>query len=85
MSGVIGTGPVGVQATGMEELSPLWEAPAVPPRWVIWHAGRGESMVFDRYFNIPVDVDDAVLGEVLRRMREAGAPESDTYPGRACG
>ncbi|WP_406864824.1 hypothetical protein ABZO31_32020 [Streptomyces sp. HUAS MG47] len=42
-------------------------------------------MVFDREFNIPVDVDDAVLGEVLRRMREAGAPETDGYPGRPCG
>lgn len=69
----------------MEQFSPLWEAPAAPPRWVIWHAGADESFVFDREFNIPIDVDDAVLGEVLFRMREAGAPESDSYPGRACG
>ncbi|MCX4692474.1 hypothetical protein [Streptomyces sp. NBC_01408] len=69
----------------LERLLPLWQAPAFPPRWVIWQAGRDEVMVFDREFNIPVDVDDAALAEVLRRMREAGAPESADYPGRACG
>lgn len=57
----------------------------MPPRWVIWHAGAGDSFVFDREFNMPVDVDDALLGEVLCRMREVGAPEGDTYPGRPCG
>ncbi|MEV7723406.1 hypothetical protein AB0P15_01575 [Streptomyces sp. NPDC087917] len=69
----------------LEGLSPLWEAPATPPRWVIWHAGPDDPLVFDREFNIPCDVDDAVLPEVLHRMREAGAPEGDSYPGRACG
>ncbi|CAM5609997.1 hypothetical protein SAVIM338S_05596 [Streptomyces avidinii] len=69
----------------LEPLAPLWEEPATPPRWVIWHAGAGESIVFDREFNVPVDVDDAVLGEVLRRMREAGTPEGESYPGRPCG
>lgn len=69
----------------LERFSTLWEVPAMPPRWVIWHAAADESFIFDREFNIPLDVDDAVLGEVLYRMREAGAPESDDYPGRACG
>lgn len=69
----------------LERFSTLWEVPAMPPRWVIWHAGAGDCMVFDREFNIPVDVDDAVLGEVLHRMREAGTPEGDSYPGRPCG
>ncbi|MFI2345849.1 hypothetical protein ACH492_02050 [Streptomyces sp. NPDC019443] len=65
--------------------SALWQAPATPPRWVIWHASEDEVLVFDREFNIPVAVDDAALEEVLRRMRGAGAPESDDYPGRPCG
>ncbi|WP_405710802.1 hypothetical protein OG264_18540 [Streptomyces xanthophaeus] len=69
----------------LERLLPLWQAPDFPPRWVIWQAGGDEVMVFDREFNVPVDVDDAALDEVLRRMREAGAPESADYPGRACG
>ncbi|GKQ36003.1 hypothetical protein [Streptomyces sp. A012304] len=69
----------------LERFSPLWEAPATPPRWVIWQAGVDEFMVFDRELNIPVYVDDAVLEEVLRRMREAGAPENRDYPGRPCG
>ncbi|MGW1865936.1 hypothetical protein ACWCPS_10260 [Streptomyces mauvecolor] len=69
----------------LERLSPLWEGPAFQGRWVIWHVGTGESLVFDRELNIPCDVDDVVLGEVIRRMREAGAPETDAYPGRPCG
>ncbi|WP_432077112.1 hypothetical protein [Streptomyces wuyuanensis] len=69
----------------LERFSPLWEAPATPPRWVIWPTGPDECMVFDRELNIPVDVDDAVLAEVLRRMRAAGVPESGDYPGRPCG
>ncbi|MCY0929662.1 hypothetical protein OTB20_26400 [Streptomyces sp. H27-H1] len=73
------------QTNVLDRLSPLWESTTVPPRWVIWHAAADESFVFDREFNIPVDVDDAVLGEVLCRMREVGAPESAAYPGRPCG
>ncbi|MFE4858731.1 hypothetical protein [Streptomyces sp. NPDC056670] len=69
----------------LERLSPLWDGAAVPVRWVIWHRDADESIVFDREFNIPFDVDDAVLGEVIRRMREAGTPETDAYPGRPCG
>jgi hypothetical protein len=42
-------------------------------------------MVFDKECNIPYDVDDADLAEVLRRMRGAGVPEFDDYPGRRCG
>jgi hypothetical protein len=68
----------------LERFSPLWEDEAAQARWVIWHAGAGESLVFDLEFNMPFDVDDAVLGEVLRRMREAGTPETDVYPGRPC-
>ncbi|MFC8271083.1 hypothetical protein ACFUJR_00765 [Streptomyces sp. NPDC057271] len=64
--------------------SDLWQAPAVPPRWVVRHVREGEVLVFDRELNIPVDVDDAALVEVVRRMREAGAPESHDYPGRPC-
>ncbi|MFE2477894.1 hypothetical protein [Streptomyces sp. NPDC059389] len=70
---------------GLERFAPLWEEPTVPARWVIWHMGGGESVVFDREFNIPFDVDEAVLGEVLRRMRAAGIPETGAYPGRPCG
>ncbi|MFD7335536.1 hypothetical protein ACFV98_05980 [Streptomyces violascens] len=69
----------------LERLSPLWEGPALEGRWVIWHVSTGESLVFDRELNIPCDVDDVVLGEVIRRMREAGAPETGAYPGRPCG
>ncbi|MFD9613519.1 hypothetical protein ACFWWS_29605 [Streptomyces sp. NPDC059083] len=69
----------------LERFAPLREPPADSPRWVIWRAGQGDSLVFDREFNVPYDVDDAVLGEVLRRMREAGLPETDAYPGRPCG
>ncbi|MEU6166974.1 hypothetical protein [Streptomyces tanashiensis] len=73
------------QRDALSRFSPLWEAPATPPRWVIWKLGAGESLAFDREFNVPYDVDDALLGEVLRRLREAGIPESDAYPGRPCG
>ncbi|MFB6629591.1 hypothetical protein ACFCWY_06850 [Streptomyces sp. NPDC056362] len=69
----------------LERFAPLWETQADSPRWVIWRAGPGDCLVFDREFNVPYDVDDAVLGEVLRRMREAGLPETDAYPGRPCG
>ncbi|MFF8606767.1 hypothetical protein ACF06X_12580 [Streptomyces sp. NPDC015346] len=69
----------------LDHHSDLWQAPSTPPRWVIWHAGEGEVMVFDREFNIPAEVDDESLEEVLRRMRRAGAPEGDDYPGRPCG
>ncbi|MFE5632648.1 hypothetical protein [Streptomyces sp. NPDC056543] len=62
----------------------LWQVPTVPPRWVVWHVREGEVLVFDRELNIPVDVEDAALAEVVRRMREAGAPVSHDYPGRPC-
>ncbi|MGW6566792.1 hypothetical protein [Streptomyces sp. NPDC054975] len=68
----------------LERHAALWQAPVGPSRWVIWRTGEGEVLVFDRELNIPVDVEDADLPEVLRRMREAGAPESDDYPGRPC-
>ncbi|MFE3682461.1 hypothetical protein ACFXPM_04370 [Streptomyces sp. NPDC059095] len=73
----------------LERLAPLWAEPSASTRWVIWHRGAGEPLVFDREFNMPVDVeldvDEAVLREVVRRMRAAGAPETDAYPGRPCG
>ncbi|MCX4985270.1 hypothetical protein [Streptomyces sp. NBC_00572] len=69
---------------GLAAFAALWEVPASPPRWVIWHPDA-DTMVFDRELNLPVHVDDASLDEVLRRMREAGVPESEEYPGRACG
>ncbi|MFH8574984.1 hypothetical protein OHB11_03980 [Streptomyces zaomyceticus] len=68
----------------LDTFAPLWDAPASPPRWVIWRPDA-DTMVFDRELNLPVHVDDASLGEVLRRMREAGVPEGAEYPGRACG
>ncbi|MFB7943082.1 hypothetical protein ACFWIN_38180 [Streptomyces sp. NPDC127049] len=68
-----------------ERFAALWETPTAPPRWVIWHTGADETMVFDRHANLPVDVDDRLLPEVLRRMRTAGAPETDDYPGGPCG
>ncbi|MFF7177662.1 hypothetical protein [Streptomyces sp. NPDC008121] len=71
-------------SNSLHRLSPLWQTPVAPPRWVIWHAGQGDVMVFDREDNIPHDVDDADLAEVLRRMRGAGVPEFDDYPGRRC-
>ncbi|MFI8370727.1 hypothetical protein [Streptomyces sp. NPDC085466] len=68
-----------------DRFAALWQAPATPPRWVIWRMGGDESMVFDRESNLPVDVDDRFLPDVLRRMRTAGAPETDDYPGGPCG
>lgn len=62
----------------------LWQGPPYPHRWVLWDTG-GDTLVFDRDTNCLVDIDDeAVRSEVLRRMREAGVPESDDYPGRPC-
>ncbi|KOX29819.1 MULTISPECIES: hypothetical protein [unclassified Streptomyces] len=69
----------------LDRLSALWQPPARSPRWVVWHVGGAEVLVFDREFNIPADVPDADLPEVVRRMRRAGAPEYDDYPGRRCG
>ncbi|MEU9852650.1 hypothetical protein [Streptomyces sp. NPDC047974] len=74
------TGP----ADGLGAWAHLWRAPEEPPRWVVW-TGAGETLVFDVELNVPAPVEDALLPEVLRRMRAAGAPESDAYPGRACG
>ena len=70
-----------------EDLAPythLWQGPAYPPRWVIWHTAA-DVMVFDRDINCPVHIDDeTTLCEVLRRMRAAGVEESEEYPGRPC-
>ncbi|MER5398054.1 hypothetical protein [Streptomyces sp. NPDC002599] len=55
-----------------------------PLRWVIWNSPTG-VMVFDRDTNGPLLLDDeSALDEVLSRMREAGVPESDDYPGHPC-
>ncbi|MGX1881664.1 hypothetical protein [Streptomyces sp. NPDC055287] len=70
---------------GIEQYAYLWQASSYPYQWVIWNTAA-ETMVFDRQINCPVDIDgEAALREVLRRMREAGVPESDDYPGRPCG
>lgn len=69
----------------IERYAHLWEASSDPHRWVIWTT-PGETMVFDRRINCPEFIEDeATLYEVLRRMRDAGVPESDDYPGRSCG
>ncbi len=67
----------------IERYAPLWQ-PSWEQRWVIWTTAE-ETMVFDREINCPEDLDEPVLSEVVRRMREAGVPETDEYPGRACG
>lgn len=55
-----------------------------PLRWVIWNSPAGVT-VFDRDINGPLLLDDeSALDEVLIRMREAGVPESDDYPGLPC-
>ncbi|MFJ2260395.1 hypothetical protein ACIOKD_18960 [Streptomyces sp. NPDC087844] len=73
---------------GVETYAHLWRAPAYPRRWVLWDTAEGVPegvLVFDRGTNCLVDIDEGPLrGEVLRRMREAGVPESDEYPGRPC-
>ncbi|WP_434587421.1 hypothetical protein [Streptomyces sp. A5-4] len=61
----------------------LWRPTSAPRQWVIWNTA-GETMIFDREINCPVDVGDGTQREVLRKMREAGVPESDDYPGRPC-
>lgn len=72
------------KAEGIERYAHLWQASSCPHQWVIWNTAA-ETMVFDRQINCPVDIDgDANLREVLRRMREAGVPESYDYPGRPC-
>ncbi|MET9509791.1 hypothetical protein ABZX62_15250 [Streptomyces flavidovirens] len=72
------------RADGIERYAPLWQGTSHPYRWVIW-SGPEETMVFDTKINCPEYIDDeAILREVLRRMREAGVPESDDYPGRPC-
>lgn len=69
----------------VERYAYLWRAAPHEVRWVLWHSA-GETMVFDRETNCPVFIDDgATLDEVLHRMRAAGAPESEEYPGRPCG
>ncbi|MFC8965002.1 hypothetical protein [Streptomyces sp. NPDC057094] len=72
-----------VRTYGTNPHAELGESPD-PLRWVIWHTAT-ETLVFDRDVNGPLGIDDeAVLREVLGRMRAAGVPESDDYPGRPC-
>lgn len=75
---------ISVKTDAIEDHADLWRAPSYPYRWVIWNTAEGPT-VFDRDINCPVYVDDeATRREVLRRMRAAGVPESDDYPGRPC-
>ncbi|GAA4008689.1 hypothetical protein OG252_08360 [Streptomyces sp. NBC_01352] len=68
----------------VESYAHLWEDDGHRHRWVIWNTA-GETLVFDRDINCPVDGgDETVQPEVLRRMREAGVPETDEYPGGPC-
>ncbi|MDL5199270.1 hypothetical protein [Streptomyces sp. ALI-76-A] len=74
-----------VRADTVEEYAHLWRHDEHQLRWVIWNTTAGPE-VFDRETDCPVPVDDEeILREVLRRMRAAGVPESDEYPGRPCG
>lgn len=71
-------------AENIEHYAHLWRESPPPHQWVIWNTAA-ETMVFDREINCPVDIDgEATLREVLSRMRAAGVPESDDYPGRPC-
>ncbi|MEU1405886.1 hypothetical protein ABZ471_26620 [Streptomyces sp. NPDC005728] len=73
------------KAPAVESYAHLWEGDVFRNRWVIWNTAA-ETLVFDRETNCPVDAgDETVLHEVLCRMREAGVPETDDYPGRPCG
>jgi hypothetical protein len=76
------------QTQAVEHYGHLWQDDGFDGfryRWVIWNTA-GETMVFDRETNCPVEIEGAtMLRVVLRRMREAGVPESDDYPGRPCG
>ena len=73
------------KTTAVESYAHLWDAGRSRYRWVIWHTA-GETLVFDRETNCLADTgDESLLPEVLRRMREAGVPETDDYPGRPCG
>ncbi|MFF1675301.1 hypothetical protein ACFVYG_04545 [Streptomyces sp. NPDC058256] len=72
------------KAAVVESYAHLWEDDMLRHRWVLWNT-VGETLVFDREINCPVDIGgEPVLQEVLRRMREAGVPETDDYPGRPC-
>ncbi|MER6999752.1 hypothetical protein [Streptomyces sp. NPDC000410] len=74
-----------VTADAVEHYAYLWQTSPYPVRWAIWNTVDG-TMVFDRQINCPVGIDDeATLREIVSRMREAGVPESDDYPGRPCG
>ncbi|MFP3986549.1 hypothetical protein U9R90_03410 [Streptomyces sp. E11-3] len=72
------------RADGIEGYAHLWQAPAGRYRWVLWTTAE-ETMVFDKEINCPEGIDEPALSEVVRRMREAGVPETDAYPGRSCG
>ncbi|GAA0452911.1 hypothetical protein ACFQ2B_30695 [Streptomyces stramineus] len=71
-----------VRDESAERYAHLWSAASY--RWVIWNAPEG-SMIFDRATNRPEYIDhEPTLRDVLRRMREAGAYETDEYPGGPC-
>ncbi|KOU76218.1 hypothetical protein ADK57_05505 [Streptomyces sp. MMG1533] len=73
-----------VHADTVEGYARLWRDDEHRLRWVIWNTTAGAE-VFDRETNCPVPIDDEeILREVLSRMRAAGVPESDEYPGRPC-
>ncbi|KOG43623.1 hypothetical protein [Streptomyces resistomycificus] len=69
---------------GVEGYAHLWRDDEHQLRWVIWNTAGGAE-VFDRETNCPVPIgDETVRRVVLDRMRAAGVPESDDYPGRPC-
>ncbi|MEU7576511.1 hypothetical protein AB0B50_02765 [Streptomyces sp. NPDC041068] len=75
---------MGAGPDAVERFAELWQAPAPALRWAIWLV-ESEAVVFDRDINCPVPIGDgATFAEVLRRMRAAGVPDCDEYPGRPC-
>ncbi|MER5213895.1 hypothetical protein ABT063_25810 [Streptomyces sp. NPDC002838] len=71
-------------AEAVESYAYLWRDDEHQLRWVIWNTAAGAE-VFDRETNCPLPIDDEeIRREVLSRMRAAGVPEGDDYPGHPC-
>ncbi|MFE9443591.1 hypothetical protein ACFYO2_32480 [Streptomyces sp. NPDC006602] len=74
-----------MNADTVQSYAYLWTDDERQLQWVIWNSAAGAE-VFDRETNCPLPIDgEEVRRAVLSRMRAAGVPESDEYPGRPCG